>query len=227
MSQQGSQSDRSYSDSDGLGKNPKRWNKGDRPPKGDGNPKGEGKRAPGPQPCRFIKNGRECPHALQCYSARSHPPPAEPVDILGRIKTSMSNVSLSAASASSVGDAFPERGIKPPQTRHGRSGSTPTPQWPPKILGGHCLQTTAELTLPLGESIYDDGLAYYNRAHHYNRSTVDGIQKPVGKKLDVLRANVEENAVVPDQRRTLHYTIQIPTQTSRHHHHHHQPLHQN
>jgi hypothetical protein len=44
--------------------------------------------------------------------------------------------------------------------------------------------------------------------HHCNRSTVDGILKAVGEKLDVLRVNVEENAVVPDLARdvVLRYT---------------------
>jgi hypothetical protein len=110
--QPGYQSDRSLSESDGLGKGPKRWTKVDRPPRG---PKGEGKSVPGSRPCRFVKDGGECPHGLQCYSAWSHPPPAEPVDIAGRAKTSMSNTSLSAASASS-GNAPPYTGIEPTQT---------------------------------------------------------------------------------------------------------------
>jgi hypothetical protein len=73
-----SQSDRSYSESDGAGIGSKRWN---RAPKGGGNPNGEGGRVPGSQPCRFIKNGGECPHGLQCFSAWSHPTPAGPVDV--------------------------------------------------------------------------------------------------------------------------------------------------
>jgi hypothetical protein len=109
--QQGNQSDRSQTESDGLGKGPKCWTKGDRPSRG---PKGEGKAGKGSRPCRFVKDGGVCPHGLQCYSAWSHPPPAEPVDIAGCIHQSMSNASLSAASASS-GNAPPHTGVKPTQ----------------------------------------------------------------------------------------------------------------
>jgi hypothetical protein len=110
--QLGYQSDCSQTDSDGFGKGPTRWaSKGDRPL---GGPKGEGKAAKGSRPCRFLKDGGECLHGLQCYSAWSHPPPAEPVDVEGCVRQSMSNTSLSAASASS--GAPPFTGIKP--TKH-------------------------------------------------------------------------------------------------------------
>jgi hypothetical protein len=69
-----SQSD---NDSDGRGKGPRPGIKGDRPPKGGRNPKGEGKRAGGKesQKCRFISEGKVCPHGEKCYSYWSHPSP--------------------------------------------------------------------------------------------------------------------------------------------------------
>jgi hypothetical protein len=107
--QSGYQTDRSQMETDDPGKTFKRWEKSNRP---SGGPKGEGETAKGSRPCRFVKDGGECPHGRQCYSAWSHPPPAEPVDIARCIQQSMSAKSLSAASASDSG-AIPWAGVEP------------------------------------------------------------------------------------------------------------------
>jgi hypothetical protein len=98
--QSGYQTDRSRTESDDQGKGPKRWEQGNRP---SGGPKGEGKPLKGSRPCRFVKDGGECSHGLQCYSAWSQSPPSEQVDIAACVRQSMSNKSLSAASATDGG----------------------------------------------------------------------------------------------------------------------------
>jgi hypothetical protein len=107
--QSGYQTDHSQSETDDPGQGLKRWEKNNRP---SGGPKGEGETANGSRPCRFVKDGGECAHLLQCYSARSHPSPAGPVDIARCVQQSMSAKSLSAASASDSG-AIPSTGAKP------------------------------------------------------------------------------------------------------------------
>jgi hypothetical protein len=110
----------SQSETDGEDsfKGPKNWNRGDRTPKGGRNPKGEGKGGKNStgKGCRFIREGKTCPHGATCWNVWSHPAlPAEPaVDIQACVKASASASSVSSAS-SSGGSILtdPGRGIKP------------------------------------------------------------------------------------------------------------------
>jgi hypothetical protein len=84
-------------------------------PKRGRNPKGEGKGGKNPEGCRFIFQGKICPHGAACWSVWSHPAlTAEPtVDIQACVKASSAS---SASGASSGGDSSfidPGRGIKP------------------------------------------------------------------------------------------------------------------
>jgi hypothetical protein len=102
----GYRTDRSQTETDDPGKGLKRWGKSNRPSSGT---KGDGKAGAGTRPCRFIQEGKPCPHGANCYSFWSHLPTAPTgVDIAGLIKQSAS----SGASASDSG-AIPWTGVKP------------------------------------------------------------------------------------------------------------------
>jgi hypothetical protein len=80
----------------------KTWTKGDGMPKGGRTTKGEGKggKNSAGKGCRFIREGKTCPHGGACWNVWSHPGiPTEPaVDIQACMKASASVSSVSSAS---------------------------------------------------------------------------------------------------------------------------------